>query len=344
VDSSATVATFSPDGRQVLLGFTPTPNREGKKAEHLLSVYEADSGKKRYGLPGFEKEYLLAADFSPDGRFLLTVSTDKADADQVRLWDAATGQFLRLLLRDGEGRDRPHIRAFWTPDSQRVFVFTEGQGRFWNAETGALVGQLAVDLTGQSDPCFSPDRQRLLTHQLGQATLWDTQTGARLAVLSGPFKEYGFTPGPIAQGTIRHIGPRGSFSPDGRRIVAPSGRTAVVWDGFSGKQLAVLRGHAAKVTGAAFSPDSRWLATWAEDGVRLWYADSGKEFFHPTEQETWWAGFSPDGRWLLTNLRREGAWLQPVDPLAAAHARKSRELTAEEHERFELGPTVSPGP
>jgi WD40 repeat protein len=338
-ESYPVAATFSPDGRSVLLGFLI--HEKVKREAHLVSVYDSGSGTKRFGLPGLEDERLHAAEFSPDGRFLLTVSTDKVDADMVRLWDAATGEFLRTLIRDGEGRDRAHLRASWTPDSRRVFVFTENQGRFLDATTGAVVGQLAVDLNGQWDPVFSQDGRRLLTHAPGQATLWDVDSGAKLAMLPGHFRQCASQP--HGRKAMTSIEPHAAFSPDGRRVAAVSKETALLWDGSSGERLAVLRSHTEKVNGVTFSPDSRWVATWAQDGVRIWYADSGKEFFHPTGQETDWAGFSPDSRWLLTKPDR-GPWLWPVDPLAVARACRPRELTPAERERFELGAKVPPSP
>jgi tetratricopeptide (TPR) repeat protein len=232
------------------------------------------------------------------------------------------------------------------PDSRRIFVFTEGQGRYLDVATGDVVAKVPVDLTGQWDPRLSPDGLRLLTHQPGKAILWDAQNGRRLAVLPAQFYMVGYKfsgrgwiqfsmigDRPLDQDSVSSIEPNAVFSPDGRRIVAPSGRTAVLWDGFTGEQLALLHGHESHVYGAVFSPDNRWVATCADDGVRIWYADSGKEFFQPTNQRAWRVAFSPDSRWIVTN----NGFLYPVDPLATARERKHRELTPIERERFEIG-------
>jgi tetratricopeptide (TPR) repeat protein len=323
----------------VLLGFSSI--FEAKPRPSLIWIFAADSGNKLFGLPGFDKEILHHADFSRDGRYLLTVSTDAANKDPVRLWDAASGRFLHTLTRDGGDR-RPRPRTSWSSDSRRVFVFTDGQGRFFDPATGERVARLPMDLKGHFDPCFSCDGDRLLTHQVGQAVLWNARTGEQLAVLASPFARHVLTS--RGRKTSIGIGPNGTFSPDGKRIVAPSGRGAVIWDAYTGAQLALLRGHTGEVSGATFSPDSRWVATWASDGVRIWYAESGKEFAHPTQEEPGRVCFSPDSRWLLTYAQRSGTWLWAVDPLAEARTRKSRELTPLERERFEIGSAVGPGP
>ena len=69
-----------------------------------------------------------------------------------------------------------------------------------------------------------------------------------------------------------------AFSPDGKRVVTASDdKTARVWDADSGKPLASLQGHTARVRSAAFSPDGKRVVTASEDNTaRVWDADSGK--------------------------------------------------------------------
>ena len=63
-----------------------------------------------------------------------------------------------------------------------------------------------------------------------------------------------------------------AFSGDGKRVVTASwDNTARIWDAESGKQIAVLKGHAGSVISAAFSGDGKRVVTASSDNTaRIW--------------------------------------------------------------------------
>src|SRR5262249_31667865 len=129
---------------------------------------------------------------------------------------------------------------------------------------------------------------------------------------------------------------------DGRRIVTTSmDRTARIWDADTGQELLVLRGHIVGVQGASFSGDGKLIVTWSHDeGARVWNAQTGAEIItlagHKAAVLS--AAFSPPATHVATASHDGTVRLWPLDPVPLATARKPRELTAEERERFGSAP------
>jgi WD40 repeat protein len=95
-----------------------------------------------------------------------------------------------------------------------------------------------------------------------------------------------------------------SWSPDGRRLATGSeDGTARIWDGQTGAEIAVLKGHAGPVQTVAWSPDGRRLATGSLDSTaRIWDGQTGAEIAslrgHAGSVQA--VSWSPDGHRLAT--------------------------------------------
>jgi len=285
------------------------------------------------------QDAVLSADFSPDGRFVVTGSNDHT----ARLWDRSQGQLQAVL----QGHTNLVWKVLYSPNGRYIAsASADNTARLWNGENGTLQHILSGHQSLVSDLDFSPDSQSLLTvsadhsariwdtasgterHILhghtqnltsgsfspdGQylvttsndhsARLWDAQTGQPLAVLSGH------------KGMVGHA----MFSPDGRTLVTTSrDRTARLWEVPSGKSLHQLQGHVSGVSHAAFSPDGHWVITTSHDRVAIvWNVHTGKEklWLMDRQAEVSYAEFSPDNRFIVSASTDHSALLRPWDEM-----------------------------
>lgn len=223
------------------------------------------------------------AEFSPDGRRVVTASRDFSS----RVWDARTGKPLTesMIHRDA-------VRfAHFSPDGRRILTVTDDfQARLWDATTGQPTGQPMQHSQKIWSAQFSPDGRRVLTSSSdGTAQVWDAQSGLRVLK---PF-------------THRELVRQAFFSPDGTRIVTASDDKSVqFWDAETGLATGSPFQHAEGVVSAAFSPDGKWLATGAGISVSIWDVDSGKLVGNPLahSDHVMRVRFSPDGRRIFVVL------------------------------------------
>jgi len=309
-----TIATYSPDGSQILTASAGPDN--------TVRLWDAATGRLRLLLAGHGDD-VPDARFSRDGRRIVTASLDRT----ARVWDAAYGRQIAVLTHPDkvwsaafspDGRyvatssadrtarlwdvatDRDSVLVISHPQQLSAAAFSPDGGRILTASYDrtaavwdALSGQRLTTLRGHADrlwgAAFSPDGRRIVTASRDRtARVWDVATGRELLRLSG------------------HAGPiyRAAFSPDGQRLATASyDRTARIWDASSGRELLRLAGYSAEVDSAAFSPDSRRVITASgERSARIWDAATGRELVrlegHADEVTT--AVFSPDGRRVVT--------------------------------------------
>jgi WD40 repeat protein len=193
---------------------------------------------------------LTAAEFSPDGAWLATLS----DKGAVRLWDGRSGA-ARLLGRHEGGA---HALAFDARGERLLTAGADRSARMWEVRTGRELYMLPNHTLEIRAVKWNPDGTRVLTIDAGErAWLWDAADGHLVAALAKhSSREYLAT----------------VFSPDGSRI-ASAGDELRIWDGHSGILLLSLddTAKAEVLTAAAFSPDGALLATGSLTGqAKLW--------------------------------------------------------------------------
>jgi WD40 repeat protein len=224
---------------------------------------------------------VAAAEFSPDGRSLLTVEL----AGKARIFDVTTGKPASPAF----GQDYGVMRGAYSSDGNRVVTAGGDQTAcVWSVPDGKKVLQLHHP---QQVRCarYSSDGLRIVTGcDDGMARVWNAQTGTLQLTIRGHAQPMLFS----------------AFSPDGRRIVTTSqDNTARIVDATSGQPVGPVLRHPTWVGYAAFSPDGRKLVTACFDHTaRVWDAESGQrippDMSHRDGVKS--AEFSPEGRFIVT--------------------------------------------
>jgi WD40 repeat protein len=146
----------------------------------------------------------------------------------------------------------------FSPDARRLALgAADGTVRIRTVE-----GRRVATLTGArrhvTSLAFSPSGELLAAGLAnGAVAVWNVESGRRL------YQRLGHRAGTPVMSV--------AFAPGGRQFVTAGRDSNVrVWSAATGDTLYVLRGHFAIVSGAAFSPNGRWIVTAGPGTAGLW--------------------------------------------------------------------------
>jgi WD40 repeat protein len=310
-------------GAAVGASFDPAGHR-------IVSAGRADGTARIWSVRGRRLLHALShrravedAEFSPDGRLVVTASSDGT----AGIWNSTTGARLRTLQ---EGA--PVSVARFSPDGAIVVTGDAGGGvRLWRASDGKPLGA-GKQQGNVSDALFARDGRTVATAGLAGVSEWSVPSAKRIRVLRSPggASRVAFSPdGSLVAGAGQDgaariwdaVGGKARgvyrvskvpltdvvFSPDGRLLLA-TGLNVQTWDVRTGARAHALVGHTGPVSRGAFSPDGRWIATTGATAVGLWQRDADQPFFYLRRAGTVTKGklltsssFSPDGRFVLAS-------------------------------------------
>jgi WD40 repeat protein/serine/threonine protein kinase len=300
---AASNVVFSPDGK--LLAASGYLHSSGSPRIKAVRVWPVGHWSEPQFWEG-HTDWVTCVAFSPDSKLLASGSNDQS----VRLWDVATGKTVQTLghARPGDNSGRVTAVSF-SPDGHcLVSAGLDGMVKRWDAASGRLLEPVLRHPSPVQDVVYLPTGRMIAVGANGMGKMWDVAAGIEIATLKGHHQTIdravlsrdGFmlaTAGrdhticlwdlTVEPKAAAEIIPRRSFiglsdtqqitglafSADGRRL-ASSGldHTIRTWDVVSGNETLALRGHLDAVTGVAFSPNDRLLASASPQGIRIWEA------------------------------------------------------------------------
>jgi eukaryotic-like serine/threonine-protein kinase len=192
------------------------------------------------------------------------------------------------------GADSNVRSAILSPDE--TFIVSSGWGstvKLWDAEHGTEL----KTLKGHEDTvlcvALSPDGKQIASSSKDTTVrLWDVETGREVATLRGHTK------------AVRDV----RFSPDGKRIASAEYKDVIkIWDRSTGKEMRTIRMGSNVIvkpnylTGLAFSPDGRHIASDSNGDIWIWAVDSGAEVMTIAAAGALYVAYSPDGKQLVSS-------------------------------------------
>jgi len=296
------VAKSFPPGRYQLsvrrapfLGFLALP-----WSSHAANITVVDN--RPFDLAG-HTGMVATAVFSPDGKSVLTASSDRT----ARIWNLEKP----ADIREFKGHQNTVISAYYSSDGKKIATASwDSTAVVWDVATGKKICTLSGHTGNVWRASFSPDGTKVLTAGEDKtARVWDATTGKELMKLTG------------------HTGRVmcDCFSPDGSKIATASfDGTIRIWDAHTGKQLLqiptpngrtlvdpvshktimTLPSGGYKAFFVSFSPDGSKIVTALDVNLAVvWDVATGKPLVTLKGHTDWvvFAAFSPDGNRIVTS-------------------------------------------
>lgn len=247
--------------------------------DSTVGLYPDESQVRSYTLDGHAQYFVLAAAFSPNGRWLATGGSDDwFNFDRSpRLWSVQTGSQVRRLTAGEQGETR-----FVAFSNDSTLLVGSGRGYpVWEVQSGLFIRNLLGTQTTTATAAFSPATQEL----------------ALLSQIRDP----------LSGQVLRNVDPGArcfAYSPDGSLLAggASDSRTRI-WNASTGLLLRTVQEHTATINDVAFSPTGALFATASDDrSTRIWNTANGpsiRAWIHP--QAVMSVEFTPDGEFLITS-------------------------------------------
>ena len=295
-------------GRVSAVVFLKSGQLASASVDATIRLWDIAAGEEKQVLSGHAGPVMALA-ANGEGNLLASAGKDPV----IKVWQIGSADPPKNLSAGGGGsNERAILGLAWSADGKRLAVANQDSPRIqlWDLPEGKQGKQLSPpDLKGDSRQtifslAFLPEGKLLASAGADRAIrLWDLESAKESKQIGGI--EYSVIPDDGKE--IKREKKSGgstqalyslAISGDGRHLAAAGlERVIRVWEISSGNLVATLPGHSRFVTGLAFSPDSKRLASCDHGGdLRLWDLAATKSSFAariPASAQS--LAYSPDG-------------------------------------------------
>lgn len=272
-------AALSDDGQYAFIG----------SVHHGGSLWRLRDGERLYNWnhKSGENSVVIAADFSPDGRYAMT-----ADRHTLVLWNVETGQGERFWTAPGEVLSI----ALSENGDYALLGLSDFRAVLFRAKIGGIQRTFDHSNRVRSVSLSKNGRLALTGSEDYSAALWDVSSGKQLQLWQH-------------NDDVQIV----ALSPNGKRAFTMAKYdTASLWDSQSGKKITDLKINSERLkrglryTSASFNETGKQLITGRPDRiVQLWDAKTGqavkvwqlpkRDAWRPTQAAVLAAGFNRSG-------------------------------------------------
>lgn len=302
---------FSPDGKQLVVGNATAGGYLSDR--RVWSLEDGGSLDLRSGAEAIDYS------FSDDSRRLALIDA----TGTVQIWD--------LERRAEAERFSAHVGwgtfVHCLPDGDILSGGSDGKLKSWHARRERIT-QLKGYQSSLRTLAFSPDSRWLASAGVGREVfIWNARAGLLDGIYNGHLQgapavapsrdghvasaDFGRMVklwDPVSRETKweTSLSPAESafwivFSPDGRKLYAPSMRdTLTVLDAATGQRLNSISGLENVLDGIAVSPDGKWIALFQKTKLSVRNAEDLRELWSAPALPERCAAISPDGQWIAT--------------------------------------------
>jgi len=196
---------------------------------------------------------VYAIAFSPDGKYVVTGSFDKA----VKIWDAATGKEFRTFAGEQGHKNLVLTLAVSADGTELATGSADNTARTWDFPGQSPLKAIDLPADGTAVALATDGQKAAVALKDGTVKVFNPADGKELYTLKGHA-------GPVTQIALAANGQH--------LLTTGADRTLRFWNPADGKPVAVVVAHTAPITGLAIRPDNSAAAfTSSEDGtVKFW--------------------------------------------------------------------------